>query len=90
MAPATAPMQYGTSSDEVAKIAPYRLRSRVVKTLLRNAKLEPRNTMPSAARVSGTNSVIVIDENAGENAVQSTTRQKINQTWFASQTGPME
>ena len=33
-------------------------------TALRNAKLEPRSTMPSAASVSGTNSVSVIDANA--------------------------
>ena len=46
--------------------------------------------MPSAARVSGTNRVSVIDANASENAVQSTTRQKISQTWLASQTGPIE
>ena len=46
--------------------------------------------MPSAANDSGTNSVSVIDANASENAVQSTTRQKISQTWFASHTGPIE
>ena len=46
--------------------------------------------MPSAASVSGTNSVSVIDANASENPVQSTTRQKMSQTWFASQTGPIE
>ena len=57
---------------------------------MRNAKLEPRSTMPSAASVSGTNKVSVIDANASENAVHSTTRQKISQTWFASQTGPIE
>ena len=90
IAPATAPMQYGTSTDEIAKIAPKSRRSDVRKTLLRNAKLEPRSTMPSAASVSGTNSVSVIDANASENPVQSTTRQKISQTWFASQTGPIE
>ena len=46
--------------------------------------------MPSAAIDSGTNSVSVIDANASENAVHSTTRQKISQTWFASHTGPIE
>ena len=59
-------------------------------TALRNAKLDPRSTMPSAASVSGTNSVSVIDANASENAVHSTTRQKISHTWFASHTGPIE
>ena len=73
-------MQYGTSRDDVAKIAPYLRRSRVVNTLLRNAKLEPLSTMPSAASVSGTNNVTMIDAKAVENAVQSTTRQKISQT----------
>src|SRR6516164_1984102 len=51
IAPATAPMQYGTRTDDPAKIAPYRRRWRVTNTLLRNAKLEPRSTIPSAARV---------------------------------------
>src|SRR4029078_272109 len=59
-------------------------------TTLRNAKLEPRSTIPSAASVSGTNSVSVIDANASEKAVQSTTRHKISQTWFASHTGPID
>ena len=59
-------------------------------TSLRNANAEPRNTMPSAANDNGTNSVSVIDANASENAVQSTTRQKMSQTWFASHTGPIE
>ena len=59
-------------------------------TSLRNAKLEPRSTMPSAASESGTNSVSVIDANASENPVHSTTRQKISHTWLASHTGPIE
>ena len=61
-------MQYGTSTDDEAKAAPKLRRSRVRKTSLRNAKLDPRSTMPSAASVSGTNSVSVIDANASENA----------------------
>ena len=35
------------------------------------------------------NSVEMIDSNASENAVQSTTSTKISQTWLASQTGPI-
>ena len=35
------------------------------------------------------NSVEKIASNASENAVQSTTRTKISQTWLASQTGPI-
>ena len=46
--------------------------------------------MPNAAIVSGTNSVSMIDANASANAVHSTTRQKISQTWLASHTGPIE
>ena len=45
--------------------------------------------MPSAARLSGMNSVDIRAAKAEENAVQSTTRTKISQTWFASQTGPI-
>src|SRR4051794_17509758 len=90
MPPATAPMQYGTSTDDDANTAP-RARWRDLRnTSLRKAKLEPRSTMPSAARLRGTNSVSMIDPKASENPVQSTTRAKINQTWSASHTAPME
>ena len=41
MAPATAPKQYGTSTDEVANSAPKARRSRVRSTAWRNAKPEP-------------------------------------------------
>ena len=51
-----------------ANAAPKLRRSRVRNTALRNAKLDPRSTIPSAASVSGTNSVSVIDANASENA----------------------
>ena len=90
IAPATAPMQNGTSTEDIANAAPKLRWSRVRNTALRKAKLDPRSTIPSAARVSGTNSVSMIDANASENAVHSTTRMKINQTWFASHTGPIE
>src|SRR5829696_7582943 len=80
MAPATAPMQNGTITDEVANAAPKLRWLDVRVTSLRNAKAEPRNTMPSAAIESGTKSVSMIDANASENAVQSTTRQKMSQT----------
>ena len=46
--------------------------------------------MPSAAMVSGTNSVSMIEAYASGNAVQVTTKMKISQTWLASQTGPIE
>ncbi len=90
IAPATAPMQNGTSTEELANAAPKFRRDEVRETSLRNAKLEPRSTMPNAARLSGTKRVSMIEPNASENAVQSTTRMKINHTWLASQTGPME
>ena len=61
MAPATAPKQYGTSTEERAKAAPKLRRSRVRKTVLRKAKLDPRSTIPKAARASGTNRVRVIE-----------------------------
>ena len=83
-------MQYGTRTEENAKIAPSARRSDVRKRLLRNAKLAPRNTIPRATRVRGTKSVSVIDSKASGNAVQSTTSAKINHTWLASHTGPME
>ena len=56
-----APMQYGTSTDDRAKAAPKLRRSRVRNTVLRKAKLDPRSTIPKAARVSGTNRVRVIE-----------------------------
>ena len=90
IAPATAPMQYGTSTDDVANAAPKLRWLDVRVTSLRKAKLEPRSTMPSAASESGTNSVSVIDCERLGNPVHSTTRQKISQTWLASHTGPIE
>src|SRR5262245_1146606 len=90
IAPATVPMKNGTITDEIANAAPKLRREEVRYTSLRNAKLEPRSTMPSAARLSGTNSVSMIDPNASGNDGHSTTSTKISQTWFASQTGPIE
>ena len=45
--------------------------------------------MPSAARVSGTNIVRVMDAYASGKQVHSSTKTKISQTWLASQTGAM-
>jgi hypothetical protein len=83
-------MQNGTSTDDRAKAAPKLRRSRVRNTVLRKAKLEPRRTMPRAARPRGTNTVSVIEAYASGNPVHSTTKMKINQTWLASQTGAIE
>ena len=85
--PTTVPMKNGVSSDDSANIAPNARRCSTGSTALRNAKPAPRRTIPSAASVSGTNSVDMIAANASENAVQSTTRQKISHTWLASHTG---
>jgi len=46
--------------------------------------------MPSAASVSGTKSVSMMEANASENAVHSTTNEKMSHTWLASHTGPIE
>src|SRR6478672_2266738 len=83
-------MQNGTRTDDDANAAPKLRRDRVTNTAFRNAKLEPRTTIPNAASVSGTNKVSMIDANVSANAVHSTTRQKISQTWLASHTGPIE
>ncbi len=57
IAPATAPMQYGTITDDAAKAAPKLRWSRVRRTTVRKAKLDPRSTMPKAASVRGTKRV---------------------------------
>src|SRR4051794_37250157 len=90
MPPATAPMQYGTSTEESAKAPPNARRVSSETTALRNAKLAPRRTMPKAAMLSGTKRVRVIDAYASGKAVQVTTKTKISQTWLASHTGPIE
>src|SRR4051795_7536204 len=73
MAPSAEPRQYGTSTDETAKAAPKLRWSRVRRTALRNAKLAPRSTMPSAASVSGTKRVRPIEPYASGKHVQRTT-----------------
>ena len=61
IAPTTAPRQNGTITDEDANAAP-KFRFELVRvTVLRNANPDPRNTIPNAAIVSGTNTVNVID-----------------------------
>src|SRR3954452_17216497 len=89
-APTTDPRKYGVISDDSANDAPRKRRIPGVVTLLRKANAAPRAIMPKAARVSGTYRVVATATNAPEKAVHSTTRTKINQTWLASHTGPME
>src|SRR5690349_9265597 len=90
MPPAIAPMQKGTSTDDRANAPPKTRWYRVESTALRNAKLAPRSTMPSAAIVSGTNIVSTIDWYAVGKPDHVTTKMKISQTWFASHTGPID
>ena len=55
----------------------------------RNANAEPRSTTPTTNSVSGTCSATEIAANAGGKPLNSTTITRINQTWFASHTGPI-
>src|SRR3954463_11617254 len=55
MLPITGPKQYGTSTEDSANAPPKVRLSRTRKPALRNAKLAPRRTIPSAASVRGTN-----------------------------------
>ena len=55
----------------------------------RNANAAPRITIPAIAMPNGTYSATLSAANAGGNAANSTVTTKINQTWFASQTGPI-
>ena len=49
--------QHRRRGEGGAEVAAVRVRN----TVLRNAKLEPRSTMPNAAKVSGTNRVSVME-----------------------------
>jgi hypothetical protein len=89
-APTAAPIKNGTSTEESAKVAPSNRASPIVAASPRSAKAAPRKMIPTDARNSGTYSVSMIAANAGGKHVQSTTSTKISQTWFASQTGPIE
>ena len=89
IAPTTVPMKNGVSSEEIPNRRCAATRPRSLRAVPWNAKPAPRSTIPSAARLSGMNSVEKMAANASENAVQSTTSTKISHTWFASQTGPI-
>src|SRR5262245_38553949 len=86
--PSAAPRKNGVRTDEMAKAAPKTRRTPSRTDAPRKAKLAPRSTMPSAARVNGMNSVESTAEKPEGKAVQNTTRVKINHTWLASHTGP--
>ena len=89
IAPTTVPMKKGVRIELTPKSSWAASRPRARRAVWWNAKPEPRSTIPSAARLSGMNSVEKIASNAGEKPVQRTTRTKISQTWLASQTGPI-
>ena len=90
IAPVAAPRKNGVTTEERAKAAPKSRRSAGSVTDLRKAKAEPRRMTPKATAVSGTESVAMIAANAEGNAVHTTTRAKMSQTWLASHTGPIE
>src|SRR5262249_39449517 len=55
---------------------------------VRKIKAAPRSTIPINASVNGINKAIARMANADGNTLNSPTIRKINQTWFASHTGP--
>ena len=89
IAPTAAPRKNGVTTDEMAKTAPAARRPVRFAAVGRKAKAAPRRTIPSAARLRGTNRVDMIAANAGGKAVQRMTMAKMSQVWFASQTGPI-
>ena len=54
IAPTTAPMKNGVSTEERAKVAPAARRAASPSIDLRKAKPEPRRTIPTAASAIGT------------------------------------
>ena len=89
IAPTTVPRKNGVSTDASPKSVSAKARPRARRAVWWNANPAPRNTTPSAARLSGMNRVEKIASNADEKPVQSTTNTKISHTWLASQTGPI-
>ena len=83
-------MQNGTRTDDEAKAAP-KFRRRLVREhgLAEREARAAEHDARARRCVSGTNSVSVIDAYASGKQVQSTTKEKISQTWFASHTGPI-
>ena len=88
--PTTEPRKYGVITDDDANATPNSRRWPTVREALRNANAAPRRMMPTAASVSGTYSVDMIGANALGNPVHSVTSTKINHTWLASHTGPID
>src|SRR3984893_5480609 len=84
MAPAIVPRKNGVMTEENANAAPNRRRCQSSVTALQNDDADPRAMTPTASRVSVLKSVEATAENRGGNAVQTTTRTKISQTWLAS------
>src|SRR5258708_9705579 len=86
--PATVPRKNGVITDDTANATPNIRCCDKVSETLPNANPARRPTIPTAASANGMYSVSMIAANAPGNAVQRTTRQKINHTWLASHTGP--
>src|SRR5262249_47693478 len=87
MPPSAAPSMNGVTSDETPNAADSTRLRPARSAILRNANPDPGMTMPTPARMTGTNSVFMIDPNASLNAVQQTIAAKINHMLFASHTG---
>src|SRR5215467_14547659 len=87
MPPRAAPSMNGVMSDETPNAADSTRLRPALSATLRNANPEPRITMPIPARMTGTNSVFMIEPNASLNAVQHTMAAKISHMLFASHTG---
>src|ERR1700682_2113170 len=73
-APTTVPKKNGVITDDPAKIAPNNLACVNVAAYLRNAKLAPRNTIPTSASHNGMNRVVVAAAKAAGNPVHQITR----------------
>src|SRR4051812_34547164 len=89
IAPAAAPRKNGVNTDDAANATPKSRCRDNSRLALRNANAAPRPIMPNATRVSGMYNVDAIAANTGGKTVHKRTSTKINQTWLASQTGPM-
>ena len=68
IAPATAPRKNGVTTEEAAKTTPKNRARPRVSEYLRNAKLEPRSTIPSSAKSIGRISVDIAEANDSGNA----------------------
>ena len=73
-------MKKGVSTDETPKSVTATVRPLSRPAVCWNANPDPRRTIPSAARMSGMNSVEKIASKADEKLVHNTTMTKISHT----------